>query len=89
MIIIGKFIVNLWYFARVIFVGIHKYGYVKSPVHPYKPFIPKDLDIFIAIYIKAYRYGKMLGIYNYIIGITGTVGTNSLVQFIQLKICNK
>lgn len=28
----------------------------------------------------------MLGIYNYIIGITGTVGTNLLVQFIQLKI---
>lgn len=34
MIIIGKFIVNLWYFDRVIFVGIHKYSYVKSPTNP-------------------------------------------------------
>lgn len=34
MIIIGKFNVNLWYFARVIFVCIRKYGYVKSPTNP-------------------------------------------------------
>ena len=34
MVIIGKFNVNLWYFARVIFVGICKYGYVKSPTNP-------------------------------------------------------
>lgn len=34
MIIIGKFIVNLWYFARVIFVGIGKYGYLMSPTNP-------------------------------------------------------
>lgn len=33
-VIIGKFIVNLWYFARVIFVGIGKYGYFKSPTNP-------------------------------------------------------
>lgn len=28
-------------------------------------------------------------LYKFIIGIIGTVGTDSLVQFIQLKICNK
>ena len=33
-VIIGKFIVNLWYFGRVVFVGIRKYGYVKSPTNP-------------------------------------------------------
>lgn len=33
-VIIGKFNVNLWYFARVIFVGICKYGYLKSLTNP-------------------------------------------------------
>lgn len=33
--------------------------------------------------------GKCHILYKYIIGIIGTVGTDSLVQIIQLKICNR
>lgn len=61
-VIIGKFIVNLWYFARVIFVGIGKYGYLRSPTNPWYYCIS---EVFRHIYRYLYKgigYGKMLAI---------------------------